>query len=78
MLMKKASASLPAIASETPLPAQLHTAYRVHWSGELRWRNATLPFTGHVDYSGALTPEAAVDKFAEDFPSRAPVRIEAR
>lgn len=64
--------------AETPLPAQLHTAYRVHWRVDLRWRSALLDYSGHIDYTSALTPESALDKFASDFPARTPVRIEAR
>ena len=74
--MKK-PASLPVVAKETPLPAELHTAYRIHWRTELKWRNTAIEFCGHVDYA-ALMPEAAIDKFVADFPSRAPIRIEAR
>lgn len=76
--MKKASTQLPVAAKETPLPVELHTAYRIHWRTDLRWRSANLDFFGHIDYTAALTPEAALDKFAADFPARAPVRIEAR
>ncbi len=65
--------------SETPLPSPaLHTAYRIHWRTDLRWRSLMIDYFGHVDYDGALTPEAAMEKFAEDFPARAPLRIEAR
>ncbi len=74
------SVAIEIAAHSTPIEmsAQLHTSYRIHWRTELKWRNTAIEFSGHVDYTAALTPEAAVDKFVADFPSRAPVRIEAR
>ena len=76
--MKK-PASLPVTAPQPPLPAvALPTAYRIHWRTDLRWRSGLVDFFGHIDYTAALTPEAALDKVAADFPSRSPMRIEAR